>query len=70
MIEILDVVIVIVEDGESVPVLVRGSELLVVLLLPVLIEIIDLRLDSIRDFSDWGFLVKHVNGGSQEGSNS
>lgn len=46
LIEFLDLVVVVIEDGESIPVLIRGCVLLVVLLLPVRVEVIDLRIYS------------------------
>lgn len=72
VVEISDVVVVLVEYSKSVPILIGGSVFSVVFLFPVLIKIIDLRLDS-NLFNLGGILfscVKHINCSSQKGSNS
>jgi hypothetical protein len=70
LVEVLDDLVVVVEDGESVPVLVRGGVLLVVLFLPVVVKIVNLRFDLTESLRDFDTLVTHVDGGAQKSDGS
>jgi hypothetical protein len=70
LVEVLDDLVVVVEDGESVPVLVRSGVLLVVLFLPVVVKIVNLRFDLTESLRDFDTLVTHVDGGAQKSDGS